>query len=235
MAATNPDGDKLYIRIAREIRALIEDGQFTPGDRLPPLAELAAQFQCSRATIREALSTLRGQGLVEIRHGDGTYVRTAGIEMWMEPLDAAILLGSSRMLDLIEVMTAMLAGVAFAAAERRHLVDFSALSQALFMMECAGPDGEDAIATELSFYSTLAAGANNPVLENSVRVLQEALRSGLRLLKQAENEASDIGVKTCRAVYDAVSMGDPDAAKDAIFRYGRLLSARLRARAMRQV
>lgn len=61
---TRTRGEKLYVRIAQDIRKMIEDGSFRPGDRLPPLAQLAADFQCSRATVREALGALRGKSVV---------------------------------------------------------------------------------------------------------------------------------------------------------------------------
>lgn len=217
---------KLYVRIAKELRSRIEEGHIRPGDKLPTLAVMASQFGCSRATVREALSALRGQGLVEFRHGDGTYVRTASVEMWMEPLEAAILLGSQQMQSLIEMQTAVLAGIASYAAMRRNASDFSALAHALFALECATPFGEEAVASELAFYMTLADCAGNSVLENAFRILQEVMRSSLRLL----NPRLLIGTKTCRAVYDAVQMGNSESAREIVYAYGARMMRALQAR-----
>lgn len=207
---------KLYTQIAEEIRDMIERGALQPGNRLPPLATLAEQFSCSRATVREALSSLRGQGLVEFRHGDGTYVRSAGVEMWMEPIDAAILLGRSQFNDLLEMQTAILAGIATTAARRRPLRDYSQLSRALFDLECAQTDAEQAITAELSFYMTLAQVSGNAVLENALRILQEALRSSLRLVTLKQN----FGFRTCLQVYEAVQVEDEVKARNVIYSYG---------------
>ncbi|WAH36587.1 FadR/GntR family transcriptional regulator [Alicyclobacillus dauci] len=209
-------GQKLYMQIAEQIRVMIENGGLLPGDRLPPLKTLAEEFACSRATVREALGSLRGQGLVEFRHGDGTYVRTASVEMWMQPLDAAVLLGTDQVKDLIELQTAILAAIASAAAKRRSEQDYSALSRALFDLEASSRHSEHRIASELHFYAVLAECADNAVLENTFRVLQEALRSSLRLLSPKR----ELGLKTCRAVYDAVQMEQPDVAREIMYGYG---------------
>ncbi|GLG01337.1 GntR family transcriptional regulator [Alicyclobacillus hesperidum subsp. aegles] len=207
---------KLYMQIADDMRRMIEQGLFQPGEKLPTLQALAAQFGCSRATVREALGALRGQGLVEFRHGNGTYVRTASVEMWMQPLDAAILLGLDEVRDLVELQTAVLAGIAHAAAKRRGGSDYSALARALFELESSGRHSEHRIASELHFYSVLAECAANRVLENAFRVLQEALRSSLRVL----NPKLDLGLRTCRSIYDAVQMERPDLAREVVYAYG---------------
>ncbi|MFK0288930.1 GntR family transcriptional regulator [Streptomyces sp. NPDC090442] len=64
-----------YERIADELRAAIRAGQLRPGDRLPAETRLAERFGRSVPTVREALRALRDEGLIEKRHGVGTFVR----------------------------------------------------------------------------------------------------------------------------------------------------------------
>ena len=61
-------------RLARRIRAMIQNGSYAPGDRLPPIMEMARQFGVGHPTVREALKKLETVGVVEIRHGSGVYV-----------------------------------------------------------------------------------------------------------------------------------------------------------------
>src|SRR5690348_1932176 len=56
------------------IRRMIEAGELKPGDRLPAERELAQRFKISRASLRAALHSLAGMGLVQFRHGSGTYI-----------------------------------------------------------------------------------------------------------------------------------------------------------------
>jgi GntR family transcriptional regulator len=65
-------------RIADEIRERIMAGDFTGAGRLPSETSLAREYQVSRVTIRTALKSLEAQGLVDIRHGSGTYLMSFG-------------------------------------------------------------------------------------------------------------------------------------------------------------
>lgn len=65
---------KTYHRIAEGILDLINSGQFAPKSRLPPERELAARFDVSRTTVREALLALEASHIVKIRQRSGAYV-----------------------------------------------------------------------------------------------------------------------------------------------------------------
>ncbi|HEY6156635.1 MAG TPA: GntR family transcriptional regulator, partial [Gemmatimonadales bacterium] len=61
-------------RLARQIRVLIQQGEYRQGDKLPPIMEMARRFRVGHPTVREALKSLETIGLVSIRHGSGVYV-----------------------------------------------------------------------------------------------------------------------------------------------------------------
>jgi DNA-binding GntR family transcriptional regulator len=61
--------------VADELRAAIGEGRFEPGARLPSERRLAERFAVSRATIVSAFNILHGEGLIESRHGAGSWVR----------------------------------------------------------------------------------------------------------------------------------------------------------------
>jgi len=63
------------VRIADDIRAKIETGQYPPGAQLPTYDDLAEAYLCSLAVVRKAVDLLRQQGLVVTRQGKGSYVR----------------------------------------------------------------------------------------------------------------------------------------------------------------
>lgn len=64
----------IYIQIHDKIKADIEKGVWTIGDRLPSERELAIQFNVSRMTLRQAIQTLADEGILERKIGSGTYV-----------------------------------------------------------------------------------------------------------------------------------------------------------------
>jgi DNA-binding GntR family transcriptional regulator len=64
-----------YQRIADELRREIRGGVYTPGERMPAETTLVDRFRVSLPTIRQALTILRAEGLIESRHGIGTFVK----------------------------------------------------------------------------------------------------------------------------------------------------------------
>jgi len=64
-----------YLRIADALRGEIASGELVPGDRLPSEASLLERFGVSLPTLRQATGVLRAEGLIESRHGVGTFVK----------------------------------------------------------------------------------------------------------------------------------------------------------------
>ena len=77
---TDAQGLPLYRRIQADLRERINRGDLAPGSRLETEQEFMARYAVSRATVRQALSGLVAEGLVEIRRGLGTFVRKAALE-----------------------------------------------------------------------------------------------------------------------------------------------------------
>lgn len=65
-----------YVQIASGIRRAIEEGVLPPGSQLPSGPELAAQLGVSRATVQHALASLKDDGIVVARQGQGVFVRS---------------------------------------------------------------------------------------------------------------------------------------------------------------
>ena len=68
----------LYQQVAAAIREAILSGEFEPGAPLPSEAQLIERYQVSRPTVRNAVAALRAEGLIEVRHGKGSFVRSDG-------------------------------------------------------------------------------------------------------------------------------------------------------------
>jgi GntR family transcriptional regulator len=73
-------GTPLYRRIQGDLRERIARGELVPGEKVETELELMAQYGVSRATVRQALSGLVAEGLLEIKRGRGTFVRGTALE-----------------------------------------------------------------------------------------------------------------------------------------------------------
>lgn len=78
------DGTPIYKQIAREVRHAVALGALKPQDRLPSVRELALQLTVNPNTVAKAYRELEHQGLVEARHGSGSFVRDRAVSLSME-------------------------------------------------------------------------------------------------------------------------------------------------------
>jgi GntR family transcriptional regulator len=78
--AAEAGGTPLYRRIQSDLRERLASGELTPGAQVETELELMARYDVSRATVRQALSGLVSEGLLEIRRGRGTFVHGAALE-----------------------------------------------------------------------------------------------------------------------------------------------------------
>ncbi|WP_406442718.1 GntR family transcriptional regulator [Streptomyces sp. NBC_01613] len=68
----------LYQQVAAAIREGILSGEFAPDSLLLSEAQLMARYGVSRPTVRNAIAALRAEGLIDVRHGKGSFVRSSG-------------------------------------------------------------------------------------------------------------------------------------------------------------
>lgn len=78
-----------YKQVADLLRVQVDNGRYSPGDRLPSEAELSAHFGVARMTVRSAIQELRLAGLVSPEHGRGVFVRTKSQDAQPTTLDSA--------------------------------------------------------------------------------------------------------------------------------------------------
>ncbi|HEV7179203.1 MAG TPA: GntR family transcriptional regulator, partial [Candidatus Baltobacteraceae bacterium] len=108
------------------VRALIAAGTYGIGDRLPPETELCALFDVGRSTLREAMRVLASRGIVDVRHGEGTFVGARALrETFEERLERA------QLADLFEARLALESPLAELAAARRSAPDLASMRKCL--------------------------------------------------------------------------------------------------------
>jgi GntR family transcriptional repressor for pyruvate dehydrogenase complex len=203
-------------RVAGQLRSLIEAGSLQAGEQLPSERELAEQLGVSRSTVREAVQFLGAMGLVEIRHGSGTFVRPKGDR---DQLPSEWLRWTQRhqgqVHELLEVRRGLEAVAAELAAERAD--DLSDIEAALADMEAAieGPDVPGLVEADLAFHTALAAVTGNTALQQ----LTESL--GRELLRERgaiwnERGRPERSLSEHRRIYEAVRAGDAIGARAAV-------------------
>jgi GntR family transcriptional regulator, transcriptional repressor for pyruvate dehydrogenase complex len=145
----------------RRIAADIAAGRLTPGARLPTEQELMAAMGVSRTVIREAVATLRAEGLVTTRQGIGSFVAMLPAQTLfrIEPGQAATLADS---LHVMELRTAVETEAAGLAAERATNAQRRAIRAALTAIDAAIERGETAVSEDFAFHAAITGATGNP-------------------------------------------------------------------------
>lgn len=92
---------KVYQGILQELRKYIDAHDLKPGDKLPSERELAETLEAGRSSIREALRAMELLGLIETRHGEGTFLSQYRPYHSVEVLSSFILQGANTRQDLL--------------------------------------------------------------------------------------------------------------------------------------
>jgi DNA-binding FadR family transcriptional regulator len=166
---------RLYQTIARRICAMVQEGGYAVGDRLPGERELAQHLGVSRPSVREAIIALEVAGIVEVLTGSGVYVRTAGLSSGPGLRDLfADDLGPGPY-EALEVRRLLEGEAAFRAAAR---LDASALVQLraslAAMREDPAPVPLRGDVADRAFHELIATGSGNSVIAMMVRELWDA-------------------------------------------------------------
>lgn len=217
MDKKKPTNGKIYKTIADEIERMIVEGVLQPGDKLSSLKELAEQFGVSRAAVREAFSSLQGKGLIELRHGTGTFVAHAELEKRLfAPLHAALLIGRNDLISLHEVRTILEVGASRWAAANRTAEAYEEIAVALTEFEWASND-TDLARADLRFHQAIANATGNMVIQNLLTTLTESLyeviHATLPLLPYVEV------IKDYREWAETIREGRPEQASRVAERY----------------
>ncbi|MBV9329772.1 MAG: FadR family transcriptional regulator [Chloroflexi bacterium] len=205
---------RIYEHIVEQIRALIREGRWAPGDQIPPERELAERFKVSRTSVREALRALEMQGVIDSRQGGGTFVRTADTEALVPPLAAAILRGRRELAEVLEVRELIEPGIARRAAERatdEHISELETLLQR--QRECIAQN-RSFVDEDTAFHYTLARAADNHILLRLHNVILDVLRESRQSYLHVPDRPQT-SLRGHEAILGAVKAQDGEAAYQA--------------------
>jgi len=213
---TAVEPQRLYRLIADQIAELIERGEYPAGSRLPAERELARRLGVSRTSVREAIVSLEIAGRVEVRVGNGIFVR-AKAPAGPRPGDE----GPSPF-ELLSARSLIEGEIAHAAARSMKRADIAALRETLEVMRASGDDVARRDLADRAFHLRIAEATRNSALVQVVSGLWDA-RQG-RLWERIEHhfQTPELRAGTLAdhaAIVDALAAADSDGAREAMHRH----------------
>lgn len=151
-------------RVIGALVARVENGEFSAGERLPPEPDLAADLAVSRLSLREAVRTLAGAGVLEVRRGAGTFVTDLRPERLVRASGTFLsLVGEQGVAELFECRRVLEPGVTALAATRIDDVALADLEARLERMRGL-TEPELLVAEDLDFHAAIASASGNATL-----------------------------------------------------------------------
>ena len=210
----------LALELVEAIGGRIRDGRLKTGEKLPPEVAIMESFGVSRSVVREAISKLQASGLVETRHGVGTFVRGLGAEPGFRiPTEESATL--QDVIAVLELRIGLETEAAALAAQRRTDAHLARMRQALDEVERGVEAGVDTVAADYAFHLEVARATGNEHFAGLMGTLGSTIIPRARLpgpqaspslwrdyLRRVNHEHENI--------YEAIAAGDPEAARAAM-------------------
>jgi len=216
----------LVTELTRQLMDYLLSGALKPGDRLPSERQLSEALGMGRSTLRESLKALTVLGLLDVRQGDGTYLKKADSALLPRVIEWGLLLGEQRTLDLVEARQKIEVAIAELAAGRRTPDDVEELRGLLSRMERSQANHQEFADADVAFHLKLADIAHNSVLRDILSSIQALLRAWIiRVIEAAGPD--DTSYQEHVPIFHAVESGDEHAAGAAMHAHMDAAAARL--------
>jgi GntR family transcriptional repressor for pyruvate dehydrogenase complex len=198
----------------------IRDRVLKPGDKLPTEAEIMREWGVSRTVVREALSKLQAAGLVDTRHGVGTFVleppAPSGFRIDPGDIETAV-----DVLAVLELRISLETESAGLAAMRRTKEQLAEMRVALDELASGDTSGNDTVSPDFRFHHLIAVATGNRYFADIMSHLGATLipRARINSSKIASEDWSQYHRRLSREheeIYDAIARGDPESARAAM-------------------
>ena len=224
-AATPLDNDDKPVResegsteqVVSHVRNLIERGELRPGDRLPAERDLATHIGVSRPTVRAGLRALAAMGVVQSRHGSGTFIPSGPPSLGTEALSFLAALHGFTREEMYEARRILEVGAAGLAAERATHEQIATLAEEVAGMFASMDDPRVFLVHDINFHRAVAAASGNPIVASIVEMVSALYYERRRdtAIRASERDLKD-AADMHRRIYQAIRGRDADAARSAM-------------------
>ncbi len=207
LATTQRTG--LVDQVIAQLRTAVRQGEWPIGERIPTEAALASSLGVGRNTVREAVRALSHSGLLEVRQGDGTYVRATS-----EVSGAIRRLCGNELREVLQVRRMLEVEGARLAATARTDEELARLRALHDERDAAQRDArfDDFVRVDAELHLAVVASAHNTLLTELYRGLTEAVTASVAATTHVElGPAEHI---QHRGIVEAIAAGDPARAAE---------------------
>jgi len=204
--------------VVEQLTEHIRNGELHPGDKLPTETEIMAEQGVSRSVVREAISRLQAAGLVETRHGIGTFVLPPPAVMGIDPATVTTVRDVIALLELRIGLETEAAGLA---AARRTEAQLAEVRAALAALQQAARRGDDTVELDQRFHLAIAEASGNEyfraILQHlGANIIPRARINSARLTHADPAAYMEQVGREHEQLVDAIARGDAESARAAM-------------------
>lgn len=204
----------LVTTVIETIRHLVTDRTWPIGEKVPSEAELTELFNVGRNTIREAIRVLSHSGMLEVRQGDGTYVRSI-----IDPSEVMREIDKGGLREHFELRCMIESEAAKYAASRRTDEDLRRIKDALLMRGEYDPSMpmDLFLDRDMVLHNAIVQASNNTAMHALYRYFSISVRqhtsTALSIIDLPEPD-----LYAHQEVFFAIESNDPESAENAVKR-----------------
>lgn len=207
--------NKLTESVVNVLVTNIKNGTLPPGSKLPPERELMKKLGVGRSTLREAVQSLALMGILEVKPGDGTFVRAISKDEIIGPHLFVPLIDAESMADFFEARLLIEPHIAALASKRRTKEDIQSIEETLIQTKCNMDNGHEVDKWAGQFHLQIAKASKNIVC---VRFLEAVLSFLVGRRENAEHNKNFLQweYESHESIFKAIQKGDETKAYKAM-------------------
>jgi GntR family transcriptional repressor for pyruvate dehydrogenase complex len=199
-------------QVVDHISNLLKKGELHPGDRIPPERELARTLKISRASLRTGIGYLVAMGVMNVRHGVGTFIQDGPAEFNKSSLDLMSTLHGFKPWQMFEARRIIESSLAALAAQRASEHHHAVLAEQVAEMFSIADDHEAFLRHDVQFHRTIAQSSGNPILAALIETITSAMfEQRLKTVRRANYLRRMAEMH--RDIYRAIRAHDPAEAQ----------------------
>lgn len=208
----------MTMRVVNHIRGLIESGTLQPGDRMPPEREFARKLRISRASLRTGIGYLAAMGVMDVRHGVGTFVADGPPEIGKSSLSLLGALHGFQSWQMFEARRILESELAALAAERGKEQHLASLSEEVAEMYATVENPIEYLIHDVRFHRVIAQASGNPILAALMETITSALYDERRKTAERSRDLRQ-SADLHREIYRAIRSRNPAEARAVMERH----------------
>ncbi len=218
---------RLNQTVSEYVKKYILEHRLNGGDSLPPETQLAQQLGVSRGSVREGVKALESLGIVEVRHGNGLFVREYNFDSILETLGYGMSSDTTTLAELAEIRFLLEGAVIEVAVQRIEPKALARLEELLRTWQARINADEPYLDMDEEFHRVLCSALNNQTLLKLFEVFWIAFEN-VNIPVIREDADAVAGLEEHRAILAAVKAGDAPLARQRLLQHFRHLQGRIR-------